>query len=115
MKLREITSQEIAKEIPDYKIINNGTVIKISNLRTNWIQLNEDSLFNEVLNYQKFVSLKSALEKLINKSQVESDGFRIVLRVDDIDDALEESYNKKINGEIKNKFFEKLNFNTTYI
>ncbi len=23
--------------------------------------------------------------------------------------------NKKINGEIKNKFFEKLDFNTTYI
>lgn len=115
MKLREVSDSEMAKEIPSYKIDKNGTIVKISYLRAQWIKLNEDSLFNEVLNYQKFVSLKSTLEKLINKSQVESDDFKIFLKVDDIDDAAEESYNKKINGEIENKFFEKLDFNTTYI
>lgn len=115
MKLREVSDSEMAKEIPAYKIDKNGTIVKISYLRAQWIKLNEDSLFNEVLNYQKFVSLKSTLEKLINKSQVESDDFKIFLKVDDIDDATEESYNKKINGEIENKFFEKLDFNTTYI
>ncbi len=114
MKLREVSDKEITQET-SYKIGKNGTIIKISYLRTKWIKLNEDSLFNEVLNYQKFVSLKSTLEKLINKSQVESDNFKILLKVDDIDDKREESYNKKINGEIKNKFFEKLDFDTTYI
>lgn len=115
MKLREVSDSEMANEISSYKIDKNGTVVKISYLRAQWIKLNEDSLFNEVLNYQKFVSLKSTLEKLINKSQVESDDFKIFLKVDDIDDATEDAYNKKINGEIENKFFEKLDFNTTYI
>ena len=55
---------------------------------------------------EKFVSLKSTLEKLINKSQVESDDFKIFLKVPEIDDTNETSYNKQINGEIKNKFFE---------
>lgn len=115
MKLRKITADEIKKEIEDYDIGVSGTIIKISDLRVQWVQLDENSLFNEILNYQKFVSLKSTLEKLINKSQVESDDFKIFLKVDDIDDKNETSYNKQINGEIKNKFFEKLDFNTTYI
>lgn len=114
MKLREVSDRQITQET-SCKMGKQGTVLKISYLRTKWIKLNEDSLFNEVLNYQKFVSLKSTLEKLINKSQVESDNFKILLKVDDIDDKEEESYNKKINGEIENKFFEKLDFDTTYI
>ncbi len=114
MQLREISDKEI-KEDTSYKINKTGTIVKISYLRTKWIKLNDDSLFNDILNFQKIVSLKSTLEKLINKSQVESDNFKIFLKVDDIDDKTEESYNKKINGEIKNKFFEKLDFNTTYI
>ncbi len=114
MKLREISDTEI-KEETSYEIDKSGTIIKISYLRAKWIKFNDESLFNEVLNYQKFVSLKSTLEKLINKSQVESDNFKIFLKVKEIDDKKEESYNKKINGEIKNKFFEKLDFNTTYI
>jgi signal transduction histidine kinase len=114
MKLRKITSDEVKKET-DYDIGVSGTIIKISNLRVQWVQLDGNSLFNEILNYQKFVSLKSTLEKLINKSQVESDDFKILLKVDEVDDKNETSYNKQINGEIKNKFFEKLDFNTTYI
>ena len=114
MKLRKITADEVKKET-DYDIGVSGTIIKISNLRVRWVQLNGNSLFNEILNYQKFISLKSTLEKLINKSQVESDDFKIFLKVDEIDDENETSYNKQINGEIKNKFFEKLDFDTTYI
>ncbi len=114
MKLRKITDDEVKKET-DYDIGVSGTIIKISNLRVQWVQLDGNSLFNEILNYQKFVSLKSTLEKLINKSQVESDDFRILLKVNEINDENETSYNKQINGEIKNKFFEKLDFNTTYI
>lgn len=113
MKLRNVTQNQIINET-GYNIKNSGTIIKISDLRMQWVQL-DGSLFNEILNYQKFVSLKSTLEKLINKSQVESDDFKIFLKVDEIHDENETSYNKQINGEIKNKFFEKLNFNTTYI
>ena len=114
MKLKEVSDAEIYQDTA-YPIGKNGTIVKISYLRARWIKFNENSLFNEVLNYQKFVSLKSALEKLINKSQVESDNFKIILRVEEIDDKGEDSYNKKINGEIENKFFEKLDFDTTYI
>lgn len=114
MKLREVSDAEISQDTA-YNISKNGTIIQISYLRTRWIKFNKNSLFNEVLNYQKFVSLKSTLEKLINKSQVESDNFKIFLKVQEIDDKEEDSYNKKINGEIENKFFEKLDFDTTYI
>lgn len=114
MKLKEVSDDEIYQDTI-YNIGKNGTIIQISYLRTRWIKFNENSLFNEVLNYQKFVSLKSALEKLINKSQVESDNFKIFLKVQEIDDKGEGSYDKKINGEIENKFFEKLDFDTTYI
>lgn len=114
MKLREISLDEVFKET-SYKIVSKGTIIKISHLRDKWMEFNNQSLFNEILNYQKFISLKSSLEKLINKSQVESDNFKIFLKVSDIDDTKETSYNKKINGEIENKFFEKLGFDTTYI
>jgi len=114
MKLREVNEETVYKETK-YKLKESGTIIQIFNLRTNWIKFNENSLFNEVLNYQKFSKLKASLEKLINKSQVDSGGFKIVLHVKEIDDKNETSYYKKINGEIKNKFFNKLNFNTTYI
>jgi signal transduction histidine kinase len=114
MKLREVDDETVYKETK-YKLKESGTIIQILNLRTKWIKFNENSLFNEVLNYQKFSKLKASLEKLINKSQVDSGGFKIVLHVKEIDDKNETSYYKKINGEIKNKFFNKLNFNTTYI
>ncbi|MEK6658672.1 MAG: ATP-binding protein [Campylobacterota bacterium] len=114
MQLRKLTDAEIKNET-GYEIGEQGTIVKISDLREEWIKFNENSLLHEVLNQQKFVSLKSTLEKLINKSQVETDDFKILLKVNEIDDDAEPNYNKRINGEIKNKFFEKLDFNTTYI
>jgi len=114
MKLREV-NKDIVFEKTGYKITNSGTIIQILNLRTKWIETEEESLFNEVLNYQKFSTLKASLEKLINKSQVDSGGFKILLHAKEIDDSNANSYYKKINGEIKNNFFNKLNFDTTYI
>jgi len=114
MKLRRITADEVKKET-GYEIGDKGTLIKISDLRIQWIEFNEKSLLREPLSFQRIIMLKATLEKLINKSQVESDDFRIFLKVAEIDDKNETSYNKQINGEIKNKFFEKLDFNTTYI
>ncbi len=114
MKLKEVDNKIVFEET-GYSINSSGTIIQIFNLRTKWIKIREDSLFNEVLNYQKFSTLKASLEKLINKSQVDSGGFKILLHVKEIDDSNESIYYKKINGEIKNKFFDKLNFDTTYI
>jgi signal transduction histidine kinase len=114
MQLRELTDDEIKKDT-GYEIGEHGTIVKISDLREEWIKFNENSLLHEVLNQQKFVSLKSTLEKLINKSQVETDDFKLFLRIDEIEEDEETNYNKRINGEIKNRFFEKLDFNTTYI
>jgi hypothetical protein len=114
MKMREVDNEIVIKET-GYSLNYTGTIIQIFNLRTKWIKIKEDSLFNEVLNFQKLSTLKASLEKLINKSQVDSNGFKIMLKVKEIDDSDENSYYRKINGEIKNKFFEKLNFNTTYI
>lgn len=114
MKLRNVTNNEIRKET-GYEIGDKGTIIKISDLRIQWVEFNEKSLLKEPLSFQRVITLKATLEKLINKSQVESDDFKIFLKVLEIDDTNETSYNKQINGEIKNKFFEKLDFNTTYI
>lgn len=114
MKLRNVSNNEVKQET-GYEIEDNGTIIKISDLRIQWIEFNEKSLLKEPLSFQRVITLKATLEKLINKSQVESDDFKIFLKVPEIDDTNETSYNKQINGEIKNKFFEKLDFNTTYI
>ncbi len=114
MKLREVTKENVTKQT-QYKIASSGTIVQIVNLRAKWIKINQNSLFNEVLNYQKFSTLKASLEKLINKSQVDSGGFKIHLHVKEIDDKNETAYYKKINGEITNKFFDKLDFDTTYI
>jgi len=114
IKLREVVEKEIIKQT-GYKIKTSGTIVQIVSLRTKWIQINQNSLFKDVINYQKFSTLKASLEKLINKSQVDSGGFKIHLHVKEIDDRNETTYYKKINGEITNKFFDKLNFDTTYI
>jgi len=114
MQLREIAENDVKNE-SGYKFKKSGTIIKISHFRNSWVKLNNDSLFNDILNHQKFTTLKSTLEKLINKSQVDSGNFKIFLKAKDIDDENKLTYNEKINGEIKNRFFEKLDFDTTYI
>ena len=63
MKLREISLDEVFQET-SYNLVSKGTIIKISNLRDKWIEFNNQSLFNEVLNYQKFISLKKVADDL---------------------------------------------------
>ena len=113
MKLRITDDSEIKKET-SYDLKKTGTIIKISSLRNRWVDISDD-LFNEVTKYNKLISLKATLEKLINKSQVNTNKFDIYLKAKDIDDKNETSYMKKINGKIENKLFKKLDFNTTYI
>lgn len=96
---------------------DKGTVLEITNLRSDW-------------NRDKLLKLKSALAKLINpNTQNEEDRFRINLIVESEvtkDEEVRESslkkrkseeavYNEIVNGEVKNLIFETLDFKTTKI
>lgn len=82
----------------------SGTVLVISNLRSEW---DRDKLFE----------LKDALERFINPNQLFlRNKFRIAFRAPDFKQEEEgRDYPEKINVEIKNQIFEKLEFNSTYI
>jgi signal transduction histidine kinase len=85
--------------------IQNGTILEISNLKSDW-------------NRQKFIDLKDSLAKLINpNTQIENDEFSIWLNVpNEIEnDKKETEYHKFINGNIKNLIFETLELKTTKI
>lgn len=97
---------ELVDDCPyDFSI---GTVLEISNLRSNW-------------EGKKLVLLRQSLEKLINPSQNNNgDSFSISLNAPEF---LEHDENKRetskehevINGPIKNFLFEKLDLKTTRI
>lgn len=85
--------------------IQIGTVLEISNLKSEW-------------NRSKFIELKDALAKLINpNTQIEDDEFSIQLNVSDEieNDKKETEYHKTINGNIQNLIFETLEIKTTKI
>jgi signal transduction histidine kinase len=81
-----------------------GTVLVISNLRSEW-------------NYDTLRSLKDSLERFINPNQLFlRKKFQITLSAPDLaakDEGKE--YADAINVEIKNQIFDKLEFNSTYI
>jgi signal transduction histidine kinase len=112
----ELTIQQInlvVTDIPDADAANlaglktfpaKGTVLVISNLRSEW---DRDKLFE----------LKDSLERFINPNQLFlRNKFRITFQVPDFEQEEEgKDYPAKINVEIKNQIFEKLEFNSTYI
>lgn len=85
--------------------IKHGTVLEISNLKSEW-------------NNKKFLDLKNALAKLINpNTQIQEDEFTIELIVPDElkNDQKETEYHNIVNGEIQNLIFETLEIKTTKI
>lgn len=85
--------------------LKKGTILEISNLKSEW-------------NNKKFIDLKNALAKLINpNTQIEDDEFSIELIVPDEleNDKKETKYRKIVNGEIQNLIFETLEIKTTKI
>lgn len=102
--------------------IENGTVLEISNLHSDWDR-------------KKFERLKDSLTRLINPSTIQDeDSFKIFLSVEEERegdlkqkkknnklvekgklDKSEVDYFKIINGEIKNPIFETLQLKTSYI
>lgn len=104
--------------------IEKGTVLEITNLRSEW-------------NREKLLKLKDALARLINPNTInKEDSFKIVLSVEEeierdneqveknkkqvnhpkspIDESLVD-YFKVVNGEIQNLIFDTLGIKTTYI
>jgi signal transduction histidine kinase len=87
-----------------YSKFAHGTILEISCLREYW-------------NSNKIVSLKRQLERLINPNQAfkkSEFGVKIIAPEFRSHDKEQEDYNK-INGEVKNKIFEKLDFRTSSI
>lgn len=90
--------------ITGYKPFEKGTILEISRLRENW-------------NGAKIIGLKRQLEKLINPNQAfKRNSFEIEIIAPEYNaaDRGKEEY-ERINGPVKNKIFEKLNFRATSI
>lgn len=113
---KDLTIQEIELEITDIQEDSaarlagltqfpaSGTVLVISEPRSEW---DRDKLFE----------LKDSLERFINPNQLFlRNKFRITFHVPDFEQGEEgKGYLEKVNVEIKNQIFEKLEFNSTYI
>jgi signal transduction histidine kinase len=100
----ERSDVETVKEATGLTGWNKGTVLHISGLRSFW---GRDAL----------LKLRSYLERLFNPNQAfEKEKFRLNIIAPDFDlhDADVEKQ-ERVNGEIRNEIFEKLNFKTTNI
>ncbi|MDQ3192755.1 MAG: ATP-binding protein [Bacteroidota bacterium] len=87
-----------------YQKFESGTILEIAYLRDYW-------------HSSKIISLKRQLERLINPNQAfKQSEFGVEIIASDFlqHDKEQEDYNK-INGEVKNKIFEKLDFRTSSI
>lgn len=102
-ELDEISIEQYVKET-HLKGFEAGTTLFISNLREDW-------------DLTKIQSLKRQLERFINPNQnFEAESFDVIIKADEfkkIEHGLPES--EKINGVIKNRIFNKLDFKATYI
>ncbi|UPT67011.1 MAG: hypothetical protein M0D57_21775 [Sphingobacteriales bacterium JAD_PAG50586_3] len=114
---REIPVNQF-KSVTGYDLFESGTILEITKLRSNWTYY-DDPIWSK----EKLLNLKKQLEKLINPNQAyiqENKNAQNLFLINLIaEDFLEEDRgcpeNQKINGDIQNKIFEKLNFRTTSI
>ncbi len=116
VSFREIRPDDFHIET-GYELFEQGTILEISKLRSAWTYLDGNKWSKE-----KLINLKKQLEKLINPNQAYIDNqasqnvFLISLRAEEFlkeeENCIE---NERVNDQIKNKIFEKLNFKTTSI
>lgn len=97
------------KNIPFFE---QGVLLEIIKLRSNWVYENKSSW-----NTDKLVNLKKYLEKLINPNQAfEKNDFGIYLNAPEfIDENDKKEEHEKFIGKVENSIFEKLDFKTTSI
>lgn len=100
----ETISPEKFEEETGYVGFKNGTIIELNFLRGQW-------------NADKILNLRRHLEKLINPNQAfKSNPFAInIIANEFLEFDEKQSENSKINGPVKNRIFESLNFKTTSI
>lgn len=99
-----------------YDLFKKGTLLEIIKLRSNWTH-KEKAKAEVKWSVDKLLDLKKQLERLINPNQAYTDNeFQIIIRSEEFaQEDKNTSENKRINGEVKNKVFESLNFRTTSI
>lgn len=98
-------AEEVAANLAGLKSFpNSGTVLVISTLRSDW-------------NHSRLLELKESLERFLNPNQLFlRNKFRITFSAPELKDGEKgKDYSEKINVEIKNQIFDKLEFNSTYI
>jgi signal transduction histidine kinase len=85
--------------------INHGTVLEITNLKSNWDR-------------EKLLKLKNDLAKLIHPSVQSLDGqfeIELIVKEEIKEDIKHKDYSKIVNGKIQNLIFETLDLKTTKI
>lgn len=100
----ESLSESDLEQQTGYQSFEEGTILEISHLREYW-------------HSAKIVGLKRQLERLINPNQAfKRNQFGVKITAADFlqYDKGQEEYNK-VNGDVKNRIFENLNFKTTSI
>jgi len=117
VELEEIPQDQFTT-ITGFDLFESGTILEISKLRSKWANP-EKNTKNEIVGWdvKRIVDLKKSLEKLINPNQdFNKTSFEIFLEAKEFiyEDRSKPEYNK-INCEIKNRIFEKLEFTSTCI
>lgn len=116
IELRIIAEDDFEAET-GFKVFDEGTILEISKLRREWVTLERNRNKKETWNNKRLLELKKYLEKLISPNQsFGEDTFSINLYAPEfIDDDFGKPKHEKVNGEIENKIFRKLDFTATSI
>ena len=119
-KKKEIQSVDIEYEVlndielekKDISSFEQGVILEIIQLRSNWVRL-EDNKWNT----DKLAGLRKYLEKLINPNQAfEKNDFGIYIDAPEfVSENDSKSQNERFIGKVENTIFQKLDFKTTSI
>lgn len=111
IELRVINANNFAKET-GYELFSHGTILEISKLRSKWASFEKNKW-----DVNRIIELKKSLEKLINPNQAfNKSSFAIQLVAEEfVKEDKGQPDHSKLNVEIKNKIFEKLDFTSTCI
>ena len=99
----------------NHDFFKQGTILEISKLRSKWSTLEQDA--KGTWDADKLLDLRKYLEKLINPNQAfKKDNFEVkIIAAEFLEEDKHAAQNEKVNGSIKNRIFERLDFTTTSI
>jgi signal transduction histidine kinase len=113
--LNVIPDEEFKKET-GFDLFKSGTILEISRLRSRWAY-DEKPGKTPQWNYSRILELRKSLEKLLNPNQAFSQSsFSIFLKAEEfLEEDKRQPNHSRVNGEVKNRIFEKLDFTSTSI